>query len=78
MLKTEIQVGGHYRAKIGGKFTDVEVLAIRGVPTYNYSTRRYKIGERVAYDVKNLTTGRAVCFKSAMRFLSLVKPALVY
>ena len=62
MRASEIEIGGHYTAKVSGKLTTVRVDAIRKVDLRGYG-RGY-----TAYDVTNLTTGRHTTFRSARRF----------
>ncbi len=66
MKKHEIEVGGHYIAKVAGRLTTVRVNAIRedGLRISNgrstFSATRY--------DVVNLSTGRKTTFRSAAKF----------
>lgn len=69
MKKSEIKVGGHYRAKVNDKVVTVRVDAVRDGGSDRVG------GSRMArYDVTNLSTGRKTTFRSAMKFLSEVKP----
>ena len=73
MKKSEIQVGQTYRATVSGKTTIVRVDAIRTVDGYRrpgYGQK--KTPDRTAFECTNLTTGRAVVFKSAMKFQRIV------
>ena len=69
MKKSEIVIGGHYTARVSGKFTTVRVDAINdraNGPSYKtYATH---------YNVTNLATGRKTTFRSAARFRSEAKP----
>ncbi len=67
MRKSEIKVGGHYRAKVSGKLTTVRVERIG--EAYNGRTR---------YDVTNLTTGRNIMFRSAAKFRAEVKEPVAF
>jgi len=58
MLKKDIKVGGHYRAKVSNKLVPVRVLDI------------YKNSGGDRYQVWNLVTGRKTTFKSAAKFQS--------
>lgn len=59
MKKNEIQVGGHYVAKVSNRLVTVRVDAIREGP----------VNQR--YDVTNLATGRKTTFRSAAKFRSV-------
>lgn len=63
MKKNEIQVGGHYVAKVSGKLTTVRVDAIR-----ENELARYLNHTMPRYDVTNLSTGRKTTFRSAAKF----------
>lgn len=56
MLKNQVVIGGVYRARIGGNFTDVRLDA--------------PIGTRE--NATNLTTGRKITIKSAAKFRAVV------
>ena len=64
MKQSEIKVGKHYRAKVSNRLTTVRVDEIgwteRARPGYGRSFQFYRC--------TNLTTGRTVTFKSAMKF----------
>jgi hypothetical protein len=66
MKKSEIRVGGLYKAKVSGKLVTVRVDGIRewGAPSVGTGTR---------YDVTNLSTGRGTTFRSAQKFRGEVK-----
>ena len=68
MKKSEIRVGGHYRAKVSGKLVTVRVDS--------YGEGRDHMTNRhvVAYYVTNLSTDRKTTFRSAARFREEVKP----
>lgn len=70
MKKSEIKVGGLYKAKVSNRLTTVRVDAIRewGAPSVGTGTR---------YDVTNLTTGRKTTFRSAAKFREEVKPKVM-
>lgn len=68
MKKIDIQVGGHYKAKVSGKVTTVRVDAIRQADSWNTGRNLTR------YDITNLTTGRKTTFRSAQKFISLVSP----
>lgn len=72
MKAFQIQVGGHYTAKVSGKFVTVRVDAIRNVE--NLRNRTYRNIFQTHYDVTNLTTGRKTTFRSAVKFRSAVNP----
>jgi len=63
--KSEIKVGGLYRAKVSNNIVTVRVDAIR--ETFGATDRPV-----LAYDVTNLSTGRKTTFRSAMKFRSEV------
>lgn len=60
MKANEIKIGKTYLASVSGKLTQVRVDGIRKMETFRQ--------ERTVYDVTNLSTGRACCFKSAQKF----------
>lgn len=71
MKKSEITVGGLYRAKVSGRVVTVKVEAIREVEKTMY--RNGYTGMRTyyfapVYDVLNTATGRRTTFRSAARF----------
>ena len=66
MKKSEIVIGGHYRARISGNFVTVRVEKIR-------QRAGYKDQERTVFDVLNLDTGRRTTFDSAAKFRSVAK-----
>ncbi len=67
MKKSEIQVGGHYVAKVSGRLVTVRVDAIREYnPSFSHSYRSLR--SSTSYDVTNLTTGRKTTFRSAAKF----------
>lgn len=61
MKKSEIRVGGLYRAKVSGRIVTVRVDAIR-------ESEKFAIGVWHLYDVTNLSTGRRTTFRSAAKF----------
>lgn len=65
MKKHEITVGGHYTARVSGKFVTVRVDAIRECGGYDNNQQ--------IYDVTNLTTKRRITFRSAAKFRNPVK-----
>ncbi len=66
MKKNEIQVGGHYVAKVSGRLVTVRVDAIREYnPSFNASYRSLR--NATYYDVTNLATGRKTTFRSAAK-----------
>lgn len=65
MKKSEIKVGGHYRAKVSRNLVTVRVDAIRSGTRYLGSG---KTSDTTVYDVTNLKTGRRTTFRSAMKF----------
>ena len=80
MKKDEIQVGQAYRANVSGRITTVRVDAIRTVEGYRPRNPAYgqkKSPDRTAFECTNLTTGRAVVFKSAMKFQRQVDQSVV-
>ena len=77
MKKSEIKVGGLYRAKVSNNLVTVRVDAIReeGSRVRPQSTARANYSRiNTYYDVTNLSTGRKTTFRSAMKFRSEVKP----
>ena len=68
MKKSEIKVGGHYLAKVGGRVVTVRVDVIRAALSRLSGAGK----EGTFYDVTNLTTGRKTTFRSAARFRSAV------
>lgn len=56
MLKNQVVIGGVYRARIGGNFTDVRLDAPLGT----------------SQNATNLTTGRKITIKSAAKFRAAV------
>lgn len=67
MKKSEIKVGGLYRAKVSGKLTTVRVDQIRVIsPSSVWSKQR----DVTVYDVTNMNTGRKTTFRSAAKFRS--------
>lgn len=70
MKKSEIVVGGKYKARISGNFVTVEVLAIREISKFFRTNYRGESEYRYAtvYDVLNLKTGRKTTFQSATKF----------
>ncbi len=64
MKKSEIKVGGHYRAKVSNKLTTVRMDRVQD------NVGQY--GNKTAYYVTNLTTGRKLTFRSAAKFRSEV------
>lgn len=62
--KSEIKVGGFYKASVSGKVVTVRVDAIR-TPAF---VRNGKDTETTVYDVTNTVTGRKTTFRSAMKF----------
>jgi hypothetical protein len=69
MKNSEIQVGGHYKAKVSGRIVTVRVDAIYQRHSFNRET--------TVFDVTNLMTGRKTTFKSAMKFRRAVLPESV-
>ncbi len=65
MKKSEIKVGGHYRAKVSNNLTTVRV---DGIEDRSYSFEK----AHTAYHVINLATGRKLTFRSAAKFRSEV------
>lgn len=63
MTRSEIQIGGHYLARVSGKLVTVRVEDIREFMGSVYGAA----GQRL-YDVTNLTTGRKTTFRSAAKF----------
>lgn len=61
MKKSEIEVGGHYRARVSGNLVTVRVDKI--VETSDYKGRNITL-----YGVTNLTTKRRLTFRSAAKF----------
>lgn len=70
MKAKEIQIGGHYSAKVSGNLTTVRVDAIRETSSYR-AHQPYTPVTR--YDVTNLATGRKITFRSAAKFRCVVK-----
>ena len=71
MKKHEIQVGGHYTARVSGQFVTVRVEAIRKAHRLGGGARHpdeLSVGEYTVYDVTNLATGRRLTFRSAAKF----------
>lgn len=64
MTKSEIKIGGRYKALVNRNLVTVKVLAIRAK------------GYGTSYDVVNETTGRHTTFRSAMKFRSEVPAPL--
>lgn len=62
MKKSDIKVGGYYRANVSGILVTVRVDEIS---TFN-SNKYRKGGTR--YEVTNLRTGRMLTFRSARKF----------
>lgn len=62
MKKSEIKVGGLYRAKVSGRIVTVRVDAIR--EDWRPDGRPLP----TKYDVTNLATGRKTIFRSAVKF----------
>src|SRR5262245_14461781 len=76
MLKSEIEVGGLYTAKVNGKVTVVRVDVIRKIKTYQRGRLGSgEPGNATVYDVTNTATGKRTTFRSAQRFLGRAKPA---
>lgn len=74
MKKDQIRVGGHYEARVAGRFTTVRVDAIREVAHFeqgNYGS--YHTKDKTVYDVTNLKTGRKTTFRSAAKFRAEVE-----
>ena len=69
MKKNEIHVGSTYLARVSGRLVTVKVEAIRG--GVNYRGIREGRDQRY-YDVRNLSTGRKLTFRSAAKFHSVV------
>ncbi len=61
MKAIQINLHGHYTARISGNFVTVRVDAIREVFTRT-------LNGRIEYDVTNLNTGRKLVFRSAQKF----------
>jgi len=70
MKKADIEVGGHYIAKVSGNLVTVRVDAIG--ETERRRTDRYsgqpKYTIHAYYEVTNLNTGRKLTFRSAQKF----------
>ena len=64
MLKKEIRVGGHYRAKVSNKLTIVRVTSIDDCVFGRRKVTRYHC--------INIATGRKVFIKSAAKFREVV------
>lgn len=77
MLKSQIEVGGKYTAKISGRLVTVRVDEIREVENKYKGVDQYsgrvKLGSATFYDVTNLTTKRTTTFKSAAKFRSVAR-----
>lgn len=73
MLKSQVKVGGEYRARVSRKATTVRVDRIDEVPGYKPSSAGAgNISRGTRYHCTNLATGRSVIFRSAARFLGEV------
>jgi len=66
MKASQIHVGGHYLARVSGKFVTVRVDRI--YETANVFVSRSKM----AYSVTNLSTGRKLVFRTPRKFRSVV------
>lgn len=74
MKKAEIRVGGHYTARVSGKYVTVRVDAIRQIDEgYRREPLTTKSPVITVYDVTNLATGRKTTFRSAAKFRSEVE-----
>ncbi len=74
MKKSEIQVGGQYTAKVGGRLTTVRVDAIREMTHPRSSTyTSHRPRKTTHYAVTNLVTGRTTTFRSAAKFRDVAK-----
>jgi hypothetical protein len=65
MKASQIEVGGRYHAKVGGRVVTVRVDAIRETSSYR-AHRPYTPATH--YDVTNLATGRRTTFRSPQKF----------
>ena len=63
MKAKDIEVGGHYKAKVSGKLVTVRVDDTQQQASYHASS-----STRTTYNVTNLSTGRKTMFRSAARF----------
>jgi len=75
MKKADIEVGGHYIAKVSGNLVTVRVDAIgeterRKVDRYSGQPKR---NSHTYYEVTNLNTGRKLTFRSAQKFRRIAK-----
>lgn len=68
MKKHEIQVGGHYTARVSGNFVTVRVEAIRSDSVVAGLSWAKDAKQHTYYDVTNLDTGRKLTFRSAAKF----------
>lgn len=77
MKKSQIKVGGHYKANVSGKRVTVRVDAIRETTKFGGTgyDGRSKMQDTIVYDVTNLSTKRTTTFRTAARFLEEVKAA---
>ena len=60
MRQDEVRIGNKYQAKVSNKLVTVEVLA-----------EKIQYNGRIGYEVKNLSTGRILDFRSALRLRPL-------
>lgn len=67
MKKSEIKVGGHYKAMVSNKLVTVRVDGVNEIPAA-YGSKAW-----TSYNCTNLSTGRRVTFRSAAKFRSEVK-----
>jgi len=65
MTRSEIEIGGFYKARISGKIVTVKVTNIRTGTKYYRNNTSTTIP---LYDVLNTATGRSTVFRSAAKF----------
>lgn len=73
MKRSEIKVGGIYKAKVSNKIVDVRVDEIQSTVKPMRNSGRYITVPTLLYQVTNLSTGRKTTFKSASKFRHEVK-----
>jgi hypothetical protein len=67
MLKSDVQIGAKYSAKVSGRLTVVEILRERESGGYGGRTRR------THWVARNIKTGREVEIRSAAKLRSMVE-----
>lgn len=68
MKAKDIQVGGHYKAKVSGRIVTVRVDHIEDGLRLRTMAGRQETFTKKSYHVTNLSTGRKTTFHSAMKF----------